>query len=333
MRYLVTGHTGFKGAWLTLWLAMHGHKVSGLALDPLPGSLFEAAKVADCLSDDVREDIRRQDAVSAAVREIQPEVLVHLAAQPLVRESYRDPRTTITTNVMGTLNVLDAMRQSEALQAVLIITTDKVYRNVDQIHGYRESDPLGGHDPYSSSKAMADILTASWDASFSGPPLAIARAGNVIGGGDVSPDRLMPDLIMSHALGRTPVLRYPRAVRPWQHVLDCLSGYMAVVEGLLMGAGLGAWNIGPDFDSFRTVGELNEQVARLYGREGSFDLAENQPDEAGLLSLDSTRAKAELGWRNRLGFETAVSWTVDWHMRVSGGEDPRDVTEAQVRSY
>ena len=212
----------------------------------------------------------------------------------------------------------------------MIITTDKVYRNVDQIYGYRESDPLGGDDPYSASKAMADILAASWDASFPGPPLAIARAGNVIGGGDVSPDRLMPDLIAAYSAGETPVLRYPRAVRPWQHVLDCLSGYMAVIEALLNSGGAGAWNIGPDFDSFRTVGELNDHVARLYGREGSYDLSRNQPDEAGLLALDSTRAKAELGWRNRLGFDEAVSWTVDWHRRVEKGEDPLLVSEAQI---
>ena len=307
MRYLVTGHTGFKGAWLSLWLTEQGHEVVGLALDPRPGGIFERAAVAELLARDVRLDIRDADAVAEVVADTQPDVVLHLAAQPLVRESYADPRTTMTTNVDGTMNVLAAMQGVDSIRAAVIVTTDKVYRNVNQVWGYRESDPLGGDDPYSASKAMADLLTQSWVKSFPGPPTAIARAGNVIGGGDVSPDRLLPDLIASHQRGERPQLRYPGAVRPWQHVLDCLNGYLTLVDALLDGRGLGEWNFGPDFDSFVSVGQVADLVATSFGAPTGYALAAAQPHEAGLLALDSRKAQVDLGWRNRLGFERALS--------------------------
>lgn len=333
MKYLVTGHTGFKGAWLSLWLSELGHEVHGLALDPLPGGIFERAAISEMLAGDIRQDIRDEASVDDIVRSVNPDVLIHLAAQPLVRQSYQDPRTTVTTNVIGTMNVLTAMSSAPALRAAVIVTTDKVYRNVNQIWGYREVDPLGGDDPYSASKAMADILTASWVNSFPGPPTAIARAGNVVGGGDVSPDRLLPDLIDAHTSERRPVLRYPSAVRPWQHVLDCLNGYLHLTDALLSGAGAGAWNFGPDRDSFRTVAEVNRVVAEQYGHRTEHDLSEHQPQEAGLLALDSSRAHSELGWRNRLRFDEAIAWTVDWERRVRAGADARAVSEEQIRDF
>ncbi len=333
MRYLVTGHTGFKGAWLSLWLERMGHEVVGVALDPLPGALFEVAGVAASLREDVRLDIRDADRLAEVFRRVEPEVVVHLAAQPLVRESYRDPVTTFTTNVDGTMNVLRASRDLPGLRAILIVTTDKVYRNLDQIWGYKESDPLGGDDPYSASKAMADLLTQSWARSFPGPPISIARAGNVIGGGDVSPDRLLPDLIRAYAAGSPPTLRYPGAVRPWQHVLDCLRGYLTLVEAMLESGSEGAWNFGPDVDGFRTVGEVNRLVASLYGQSDEYVFAPNEPDEANLLALDARKAQIRLGWRNQLDFTSAIQWTIEWHQAVAAGQDPRAVTVGQIDEY
>ena len=334
MHYLVTGHTGFKGAWLSLMLQAQGHEVSGLALDPLPGALFTRARLADSMTHDICGDIRDAGIVHAALQTVRPDVVMHLAAQPLVRVSYADPRETIETNVMGTFNVLEAVSQTPSVRAQVIVTTDKVYRNVNQEAGYVESDPLGGHDPYSASKAMADLLTQSWVASFPGCPTAIARAGNVIGGGDVSPDRLLPDLIAAFAEGRPAVLRYPEAVRPWQHVLDCLNGYLTLADALLAGDGAGEWNFGPERDAFVTVGKVADLAARLWGDGAMWECPPGEhPHEAGLLALDSTRAKTELGWRNRLGFERAVEWTIDWHKTVDDGADARAVAEAQIAEF
>lgn len=329
MRYLITGHTGFKGSWLSLWLAEQGHEVVGVALDPLPGGLYETANVASVMERDLRLDIRDAPALAETISHTKPDVVMHLAAQPLVRESYRDPETTFTTNVNGTMNVLAGMQGVDSIKAALIVTTDKVYRNVNQIWGYRETDPLGGDDPYSASKAMADLLTQSWVKSFPGPPTAIARAGNVIGGGDVSPDRLLPDLIRAYTNGETPVLRYPNAVRPWQHVLDCLNGYLTLVDALLDGRGQGAWNFGPDTDSFVTVGQVANCVAELLGRQPGFELAQRQPAEAGLLALDSRKAELELGWKNRLGYREALEWTVQ---HAQGSLPNRQLREFLMRS-
>jgi len=334
VHYLVTGHTGFKGPWLTLLLLSRGHRVSGLALDPAEGSLFTRVGLADQLAFDFRVDIRDAAGTAAAVSAAAPDVVVHMAAQSLVRESYRDPRYTYETNVLGTLNVLEAAAATPSVRAHVVITTDKVYRNIDQEAGYVESDPLGGDDPYSASKAMADLLTQSWTLSFPGAATAIARGGNVIGGGDGSRDRLMPDLIAAYVHGRAPRLRFPRAVRPWQHVLDCLNGYLTLADALLAGSGAGQWNFGPGRDSFVEVGQVATLAAELWGGGAQWDLDDgNQPHEANLLALDSSKAQRELGWRNRLGFRDALAWTIDWERHVHAGDDPLTVTREQIASF
>jgi CDP-glucose 4,6-dehydratase len=336
VHFFVTGHTGFKGAWLTLLLHSRGHEVSGLSLDPLPGSLFERARVEELLAVDVRADVRDAEAVRTAVTTAAPDVLLHLAAQPLVRESYRDPRFTVETNVMGTWNVLEAVQATGGVQASVVVTTDKVYRNVGQRHGYREPDALGGKDPYSASKAAADLLTQSWIASTpSGVPTAIARAGNVVGGGDVSPERLMVDLLASFAAGTPAVLRAPDAVRPWQHVLDCLEGYLVLVDALLAGQAHGeAFNFGPPPESCVPVGEVASRAAALWGPAASWRVGVADPGlpEATLLTLDPGQADRELGWRSRLDLDATLRLTVDWAREVAAGADPREVSLRQVAS-
>ena len=336
MHYLVTGHTGFKGAWLALMLVERGHTVSGLALEPAIGSLYERARLSELLLHDLRVDIRDADATRQAVAAIQPDVVLHLAAQALVRESYRDPRYTYETNTLGTLSVLQAVEHAPSVKAQVVITTDKVYRNVNQIWGYRESDPLGGVDPYSASKAAADLITQSWIASSgSAVPTAVARAGNVIGGGDVCADRLMVDLVAAFSAGQAVRLRYPDAVRPWQHVLDCLTGYLFLTDALLRGDSPGeAFNFGPDTESFVPVGAVATAVASLWGPDCVVEF-DGGPHvhEAALLSLDSRKAELALGWRNRIPFRDALAWTVAWEKQVRAGEDARSVTIAQIREF
>ncbi|BBY20982.1 CDP-glucose 4,6-dehydratase [Mycobacterium stomatepiae] len=334
MHYLVTGHTGFKGAWLALLLFGRGHRVSGLALDPDEGSLFKRLGLAEHLDCDFRVDIRDAEATKAAVSAAAPDVVVHMAAQALVRESYRDPRYTYETNAIGTLNVIEAVAAAESVRAHVVVTTDKVYRNVGQQAGYVETDPLGGDDPYSASKAMADLLAQSWIRSFPGTPTAIARAGNVIGGGDISRDRLLPDLMAAYASGQAPKLRFPHAVRPWQHVLDCLNGYLTLVDALLAGSGLGEWNFGPGRDSFVEVGRVATLAAEMWGGGAHWVLVDGaQPHEANLLALDASKAHRELGWRNRLGFHEALAWTVDWERRVRQGADVMVATQEQIAGF
>lgn len=334
MHVLVTGHTGFKGAWLSLLLASRGHQVSGIALDPLPRGLFERADVTSVLRDDIRLDIRDVSGLGYAIGATGADLVIHLAAQPLVRESYADPRTTFETNVDGTLNVLEAIAGVPATKAAVIVTTDKVYRNVGQRAGYVESDALGGDDPYSASKAMADVLTHSWTTSFPGVATAIARGGNVIGGGDVSKDRLLVDMINGFSASEPVHIRNPDAVRPWQHVLDCLSGYLTVADALLRGAGTGAWNFGPDPDSFQTVRQIADAGAALWGGDaGWIDDTGEHPHEAALLTLDSSKAKRELGWTNVLPFPGSLEWTLDWERSVRGGADARQVTLAQIEQF
>jgi CDP-glucose 4,6-dehydratase len=334
VHYLITGHTGFKGPWLTLLLLHRGHRVSGLALDPAEGGLFKRAGLADQLVSDFRVDIRDAAATAAAVAAAAPDVVVHMAAQALVRESYRNPRYTYETNTMGTLNVLEAVAATPSVRAHVVITTDKVYRNINQETGYVETDPLGGDDPYSASKAMADLLTQSWIRSFPSCPSAIARAGNVIGGGDISRDRLLPDLIAAYACGQAPVLRFPLAVRPWQHVLDCLNGYLTLADALLAGSGLGQWNFGPGRDSFVEVGQVATLAAELWGGGAHWELDRAEhAHEANLLALDASKAQRELGWRNRLSFRDALAWTIDWERRVHAGADALTVTQEQIARF
>ena len=335
MRVFLTGHTGFKGSWLAGVLHELGHQVIGLSLDPLPLALFQRAGISDKVHKDCRIDIREAQAVDNAFRKNRPEVVVHMAAQPLVRASYINPRTTIETNVNGTFNVLQAIAKTESVKAAVIVTTDKVYRNVGKAQGYVEDDSLGGHDPYSASKAMADILTTSWASSFDGCSIGIARAGNVIGGGDVSEDRLFPDLVRSFASGEPAGLRAPASVRPWQHVLDCLQGYLALVDHLLDTHSAGdAWNFGPEPGSFKTVAQAATVAAESWGAGASWEVvADNGPHEASMLTLDSTKARTQLGWSDRLSFEEAIEWTIRWSKEVEAGSDPWEVTQEQIAAF
>jgi len=319
-------------------LTSEGHEVFGLSLDPEPGSLFELAEVGELCAVDQRGDIRDPEVVKVAVKNAKPDVVVHMAAQPLVLDSYKRPRWTMETNVMGTLNVLEAVGLEEDVKALLVVTTDKVYRNNNQREGYIESDPLGGDDPYSASKAMADILTQSWSKSFPGTRTAVVRAGNVIGGGDVSPDRLLPDIVASLRNGTAPVLRHPDAVRPWQHVLDCLSGYRTLIDRLVTEnedfVFEGGWNFGPSSDGFVTVGDITTKAMSHWGSSGSWTTDSSEKlHEAQLLALDSSRAKAELGWNNNLPVEQAVAWTLNWYRELDSGKSAREVTVRQIEDF
>ena len=328
MHALITGHTGFKGSWMTLMLERLGHTVSGVALEPPASGIFLGAGVKSSLHTDARHDIRDSAWVSQFVRHLSPDLIIHMAAQPLVRESYRSPRETYEVNVLGTLNVLEAAAGCRAEPAVLIVTSDKVYRNDGRVEGYLESDPLGGHDPYSSSKAMADLLAQSWAASFGPPSIAIARAGNVIGGGDVSQDRLLPDLIRSFSLGEPAVIRNPLAVRPWQHVLDCLTGYLAVISALMDANHSGAWNVGPSPENFRTVGEVADLASESWGGSANW-ISDSQAEalhEAALLTLNASRARELLGWSETFALNGAIELTVEWEKARLRGENLRQLS-------
>lgn len=342
---LVTGHTGFKGGWLTLCLHELGARVHGFALEPKSApSLFESARVGSILVSDARADLADRQRLKEAFEHARPEVVFHLAAQPLVRESYRDPLGTFATNVMGTAHVLDAARGVDSVRAVVIVTTDKVYENRETAHAYCEIDPLGGHDPYSASKAAAEIVTASYRRSyFSGEAghsahVATARAGNVIGGGDWAEDRLIPDCLRAFGSGITAEVRFPGSVRPWQHVLDPIAGYLLLAQHLLSPAGLEfarAWNFGPDDQLGATVGDVAKLAARLWGDNARVEHAAGapQPHEAGLLMLDSSNARRSLGWEPRWRLERAIEMTVAWQRAWIRGEDMKAVTLDQIRAY
>ena len=322
-RVLVTGHTGFKGSWLTLWLAELGAEVSGIALSPAT-----APNHWDLLNlsvSDRRVDIRDASALADAVDAVRPEIVFHLAAQPLVRRSYRDPLETWSTNVMGTANLLDACRAVRDLKAILVVTTDKCYKNREWHWGYREIDELGGHDAYSASKAAAELVTASYrDAFFSvpgAPLIATARAGNVIGGGDWSEDRLIPDLVRAMTREENLEVRSPTATRPWQHVLESLSGYLLLMQGLLAGRREFAqgWNFGPASGDNRSVADVLTLIARNWPAM-AWQVTQNpQPHEANLLYLDSAKARAELEWQPVWELEEALAQTADWYRAHANG--------------
>ncbi|RPH37079.1 MAG: CDP-glucose 4,6-dehydratase [Chloroflexi bacterium] len=340
---LVTGHTGFKGGWLALWLAGLGARVHGYALDPpTKPSLFEVAGVGDVLASDTRADLRDLAALTKSLKEVDPEVVFHLAAQPLVSEGYRDPLGTIATNVVGTANVLEAVRTTPSVRAVVVVATDKVYENRETGHAFSESDPLGGHDPYSASKAATEIIVESYRSSFFGPDahparIASARAGNVIGGGDWADHRLVPDCLRAFADGEPVHLRRPDAVRPWQHVLAPLAGYLALADHLLGDGGetfARAWNFGPDDGDYQTVREVADRVAALWGSSATvINDAEPPWDEADLLRLDSTRARAELGWRPRWSLAETIEQTVSWHRAWLRGDDMSALSAAQIAAH
>ncbi len=308
--------------------------MSGVSLEPELGSLFERAEIRKFLQNDIRCDIRDSTQLSSHFKQIKPDVVIHLAAQALVRESYRSPRETFEINSIGTLNVLNASQQIRDLKAQLIITTDKVYRNTSKASGYVETDALGGQDPYSASKAMADIAAQSWLSSFENAPTAIARAGNVIGGGDVCADRLIPDLMLSYSSGLTPKLRAPNSIRPWQHVLDCLNGYLLLVEAVINDNAEGAWNFGPDENQSKTVSDVANIAGPLWGVEKSWerDLGVH-PHEASLLLLNSDKARTQLGWSDKLSFDESVEWTVNWYRNAYDGNHPLDEMLRNIKDF
>ncbi len=341
-RVLLTGHTGFKGGWLTLWLESLGAKVTGLALAPAGKSFFEAVGLERAVRSLIG-DIRQFEVVERAMREADPEIVFHLAAQPLVRASYADPVGNYATNVMGSVHVLEAVRRSPGVRAVVVVTTDKCYENREWIWGYRESDALGGHDPYSSSKACAEIVAAAYRKSyFSGaqvdaPAIATARAGNVIGGGDWADDRLIPDTVRAIAAGSGPAIRNPAAVRPWQHVLEPLRGYLMLAERL---AGerrtefAGAWNFGPDASDARSVAWVAQQFLAVWGAPAGWRPdAGAQPHETNFLKLDSSKSRHLLGWHPALDIGQALRDTASWYQAQAAGKDMRDLSLSQIAAY
>lgn len=336
MHYLVTGHTGFKGTWLSSLLLAQGHKVSGISLDPEPESLFNHADIKDKFEYDFRIDIRNANALKSAVKEIQPEVVIHLAAQPLVRRSYAEPELTFETNFGGTLNVLSAITPLESLKACLIITTDKVYQDTNLKIAYVETDALGGSDPYSASKSAADILTQSWIKSVTAPPIAIARAGNVIGGGDWSLDRLVPDSVTAILSGKDLVLRNPDAIRPWQHVLDCLNGYLLLIDSMLSQETEVSWNFGPLPESIRTVKDVADSLIKNWGATISKVEVEKDKDqlkESNFLLLNSSKSREKLGWTDILDFEETMQWTTSWYKSHSEGISAEALLSEQVNKF
>jgi CDP-glucose 4,6-dehydratase len=335
-RVLITGHTGFKGAWMSLLLSRLGANLTGIALHPEPGSLYERADVsADIV--DRRVDICDRTALKAAIAKIEPEIVFHLAAQSLVRHSYRFPVETFSTNVMGTVNLLDTLRSVPDLKSVIIVTSDKVYRNHEWVWPYRESDYLGGHDPYSGSKAAAEIVTASMASSFfaKGAAIVTARAGNVIGGGDFAVDRLVPDLSRALRDDVPIVLRNPMAVRPWQHVIDPLLGYIVLAQAAVGQPLPGhAFNFGPSAEGNMTVESIVRRFFAAYGRSVDVKIDTNsQPHEAQLLQLDATKARTLLGWNPLLSTTDAIAATAKWYRAAAGGADIAKLTRADVDGF
>jgi CDP-glucose 4,6-dehydratase len=343
-RVFITGHTGFKGGWLALWLSHMGADICGYSLDPYTNpNLFDVLNLGSRLRD-IRADIRDPKALDEALIGFAPEVVFHLAAQPLVRLSFADPITTYETNVIGTARVLDAIRRTPSVRAVVSVTTDKCYENKEWIWGYRETDPLGGYDPYSSSKACAEIVSAAFRQSYfpvdqlakHKVAIATARAGNVIGGGDWSLDRLLPDLVRGFLSGQPVRIRRPHAIRPWQHVLEPLHGYISLAEKLLSGDPryATAYNFGPSDDDTRPVHWIADRMAETWGGGASWLLDEDPSvHEAGYLKLDASRARADLAWAPRLRLAEAVDWLVQWYRAHDRKEDMQAFTLAQISAY
>ena len=342
-RVFITGHTGFKGAWLSLLLSDAGAIVRGYALDPPSSpSLFETAGIADFVEHEIG-DIRDAVILRQSIGAFAPEIVIHMAAQSLVRPSYEDPVGTYATNVMGTVNLLDAIRRTDSVRAVIVVTSDKCYENREWIWGYRESDTLGGHDPYSNSKGCAELVAAAFRTSYfpvdriaeHGVAVATARAGNVIGGGDWAKDRLVPDAMRAFMAGAPLFVRYPGAIRPWQHVLDPLAGYLLLAEHMVKNprSFADAWNFGPNEGSTRTVGEMTAAITALWGENASWLVpAGTHPHEASFLKLDCAKAHTYLGWKPRLPFDAAIGLTVEWYRACAEGCDTRDVTLRQIRA-
>jgi CDP-glucose 4,6-dehydratase len=339
-RVLVTGDTGFKGSWLCLWLHQLGAKVIGYALPPEREddhfNLLGLAKLIEHVDGDILDNA----AFNAVVQRVQPEILFHLAAQPLVRYSYAEPKLTFDTNIGGAVNILEAARLSKSLKALVYVTSDKCYRNNEWVWGYRENDEMGGHDPYSASKAAAELVFSSYQDSFfkarEGFGAATVRAGNVIGGGDWALDRIVPDSIRALRAGEAIHLRNPNSTRPWQHVLEPLSGYLMTAARLLEQPQrfAGAWNFGPDSESIRTVGELAQMIVKEWG-DGKVVVAEqiNAPHEANLLHLNCDKAHQLMRWRPKWNADRAIGETVSWYRRVHEGESALEISSQQILAY
>ncbi len=336
---LVTGHTGFKGSWLATWLNQLGAKVSGFALAPdTEPNLFTQMDLGKIFGQHFH-DLRDREKIEQTLTANNPEIIFHLAAQPLVRQSYRDPLETFAVNVMGTANLLDAVSRSPHVKAVVVVTTDKCYLNNESIWPYRESDPLGGHDPYSASKACTEIVAHSFRESFlagRGIQVATARAGNVLGGGDWAADRLVPDCVRAALKGETVVLRNPKATRPWQHVLEPLLGYILLAERLHQGppAQFDSFNFGPPTHGVRPVSDVAKSVMELLGGNVELQIRDSELHEATNLNLDSSKARALLGWRPRLTPDETLQWTAAWyHAVIKEGAPAADVTAQQIKNY
>ena len=339
-RVVVTGDTGFKGSWLALWLHDLGAEVTGLALPPEEDEAhFNQLGLAKLIRH-VDGDIRDLETVNRVFAEAKPEIVFHLAAQALVRRSYSEPKTTFDTNLGGSVNILEAVRSAPAVRALVYITSDKCYLNKEVTRGYREDDELGGRDPYSASKAAAEQAFAAYRASFFGGPeaagLASTRAGNVIGGGDWSADRIVPDCIRALAQGRDIILRNPAATRPWQHVLDPLNGYLLLAANLYRdpGSSPGSWNFGPGAEVAMSVGDLAEQIVTLWGSGRiRIETPADLPHESTLLHLDIGKADRELGWQPTWPLARTVSETVEWYKQVGGGRPAIEVSRAQIKAF
>jgi len=336
-RVLLTGHTGFKGSWCALWLSRLQASVTGFALAPESDpALYKLAGI-DGLTTSIIGDIRDAAAVSNAVKAANPHIVIHMAAQALVRRSIADPVATFATNVQGTVNLLDALRSSVGLQGVLVVTSDKVYGTHDNVRAFVETDPLGGTDAYSASKAACDIATRAYALSYfsaAGVSVAAARGGNVIGGGDFAEGRLIPDVIRAVQSGSRLALRHPQATRPWQHVLDCVGGYLAYAEALARGRAVSpALNFGPD-RAGATVAQLADAMFKALNKQPNWDYRpEGDSIEREALAINASRARAELGWRPRLADEDAVRWTADWYRAFADKKNLCDVTTTQIAAY
>lgn len=343
-RVLVTGHTGFKGSWLSIWLNELGAEVVGVSLDPSTDKdNFVLSGIGDRIHADIRQDIRDGEKMKEIFSKYKPEIVFHLAAQPLVRLSYEKPVETYETNVMGTINILEAIRATDSVKVGVMITTDKCYENKEQLWGYRENEPMGGYDPYSSSKGATEIAISSWRRSFFNPDkyekhgksIASVRAGNVIGGGDWAKDRIIPDCIRALEAGRPIEIRSPHSIRPWQHVLEPLSGYMLLAKKMWEAptAYCEAWNFGPNSDSVINVWDVASKVVENYGSGELLDLSDsNAPHEAKLLMLDISKAKYRLGWKPRMNFEETIRLTTEWYLRYAN-EPVHSICTSQILEY
>lgn len=343
-RVLLTGHTGFKGSWLSLWLQSLGVELVGYALAPPTNpSLFESAALAKGMTS-VVGDIRDLEHLRAVFAKYQPEIVIHMAAQPLVRYSYQNPVETYSTNVMGTVHVLEAVRNTPSVKAVVNVTTDKCYENREWVWGYRENEPMGGYDPYSNSKGCAELVSAAYRSSFfnadryeqHGVALATVRAGNVIGGGDWASDRLIPDILAAFEQGKVVNIRNPHAVRPWQHVLEPLRGYLTLAERLFEdGTSFAeAWNFGPNDEDAKPVGWIVEQMASMWGNETQWQIdADQHPHEANYLKLDISKVRSRLDWHPALRLRDALQLIIDWSKQRQAGVDAQQLTLAQIHSY